>query len=173
MTAQQMTRFLPLYPNAVRPYLRRSPSSVRSNAQTHQRITWACEPSGRSRAWSSRYNSVACPPKRTLYVAVRTPWTVKPKPVDETISSIVKQRPSTQQTVTGTTCPPARMRATTSTYYLCTRRVLPSVCRYSMLLLSNACLYIVKRTGCGFGVSDRMCTSARRVSKKNTRGQQG
>ena len=35
-------------------------------------------------------------------------------------------------TVTGTTCPPARMRATTSTYCLCTRRVLPSVCRYSM-----------------------------------------
>ena len=127
-----MTRFLSLYPNAARPYLRRSPSSVRSKAQTHQRITCVCEPSARSRVWSSRYNSVACPPKRTLYVAVRMPWTVRPNPMVEIISSIVKQRPSTQQTVTGTTCPPARMRATTSTYCLCTRRVLPSVCQYSM-----------------------------------------
>ena len=41
------------------------------------------------------------------------------------------------------------------------------------LLLSNACLYVVKRTDCGFGVLGRAHVSSWRVSKKNTRGQQG
>ena len=39
------------------------------------------------------------------------------------------------------------------------------------LLLSNACLHVVKRTDCGFGVSERTRVSAWRDSKKNTHGQ--